>query len=252
MTTAVARRVNHEVPMLSIDSTRDADELRNFDGRIKQFLGVRQIDYVVELKIDGVALTVLYANGRLILAGTRGNGLAGHEITSLVETIPGVPAEIAAESCLEVRGEIYMTKDEAARLNAAREAAGETPFSTPRNAAGGTLNVLDPIARGERRLSAFFYGVAGGEPEQARYHHEILEGLAGAGFPVNPHSKRVLSIEAAIEFAAVWAEKRHELPYDVDGIVVKVDSLELQARLGATKRAPRYMMAFKWNDGGNA
>lgn len=246
--------VRHGTAMLSIDNTYSAEELREFDARTKRFLDAdEEIDYVVELKIDGVASTVVYENGRLMLGATRGDGVTGDDITANVRTIKAIPLRLRASrkgvevpARLEARGEIYMTKEELARLNRLREEEGEPLFANPRNATAGTLKLLDSRECAKRRLSAFFYGLGAYEGPAVRFHHEILAMLGALGLPVNPNVRQVRGIEGVIEFAAGWAGKRHGLPYEIDGLVVKVDSLELQARLGRTAKATRFMIAYKY------
>jgi DNA ligase (NAD+) len=246
--------VRHEIPMLSIDNTYSADELREFDARTKRFLETSDdVDYVVELKIDGVASTVLYENGRLAMGATRGDGVTGDDVTANVRTVKAVPLRLKTHgksslvpSRLEARGEIYMSKDELKRLNVLREKEGELLFANPRNSTAGTLKLLDPRECAKRNLSAFFYGLGVYEGPQLRFHGEILEMFTTLGLPVNPHYRKVSSIAGVVDFAAEWAEKRHSLSYEIDGLVVKVDSLDLQARLGRTAKAPRFMIAYKY------
>lgn len=245
--------VRHEVPMLSIDNTYSPDELREFDARTKRFLDTQDtIAYVAELKIDGVASTVIYENGRLVLGATRGDGVTGDDITANVRTVRSIPLALkrpargGSPSRIEARGEIYMTKDELERLNKVREADGEPLFANPRNATAGTLKLLDPRECARRRLRAFFYGLGVYEGPALKNHHEVLDLLRALGLPVNPNARKIDGIEGVVEFAAEWAEKRHRLDYQIDGLVVKVDSLELQAKLGRTAKAPRHMIAYKY------
>jgi len=250
--------VTHEVPMLSIDNTYSEDELREFDARTRRFLGTTDpIDYVVELKVDGVASTVIYENGLLWKAATRGDGVTGDDVTSNVRTIRAIPIHLTGDkggvgvpTRIEVRGEIYMTTRELQRINAQREEEGQPLFANPRNATAGTLKLLDPRLTAKRRLSAFFYGLGVYEPAPGargiEYQHELLGALNALGLPVNPNSALCPSMDEVIAFARKWADKRHELPYQIDGLVIKVDSYELQRRLGTTAKAPRYMIAYKY------
>jgi DNA ligase (NAD+) len=246
--------VTHEIPMLSIDNTYNPDELREFDARTRRFLGSDEdFDYVVELKIDGVAATVIYEDGALALGATRGDGVRGDDITANVRTIRAVPLRLEAKRegltvprRLEARGEIFMTGDELKRLNRLREEAGEPPFANPRNATAGTLKLLDPRQCAERRLSVFFYGLGVYDGGEIPCHHDVLEMFSALGLPVNPEWRRISSIEGVVQFAAEWASKRESLPYEIDGLVVKVDSFELQRRLGRTAKAPRSMIAYKY------
>jgi len=246
--------VTHEIPMLSIDNTYNADELREFDARTKRFLGgLEDLDYVVELKIDGVAVKVVYQNGALVLGATRGDGVTGDDVTANIRTIAAIPLRlrprrkgVEVPARLEARGEVYMTRDELKRLNEVRESEGQPPFANPRNATAGTLKLLDPRLCAQRRLAAFFYGLGVYEGPPLNYHHEVLEAFEDLGLPVNPEWRRVSSIDKVIEFAAEWAERRRDLPYEIDGLVVKVDSHDLQRRLGHTAKAPRFMIAYKY------
>jgi DNA ligase (NAD+) len=250
--------VTHEVPMLSIDNTYSEEELREFDARTRRFLGTdKPVDYVVELKVDGVASTVIYENGLLWKAATRGDGVTGDDVTSNVRTIRAIPIHLASDrggvgvpTRIEARGEIYMTTKELQRINADREEEGQPLFANPRNATAGTLKLLDPRLTAKRRLSAFFYGLGVYEPAPGAkgitHQHELLETFAALGLPVNPNNARCASMDEVIAFAHKWADKRHELPYQIDGLVVKVDSYELQRRLGTTAKAPRYMIAYKY------
>jgi len=246
--------VTHETAMLSIDNTYSEADLREFDARTHRFLGTEDpIEYVVELKIDGVASTVLYEDGRLVLGATRGDGVTGDDVTANVRTVKAIPLRLQAPKegeqipkRLEARGEIYMTKAELKRINAEREKEELPAFANPRNSTAGTLKLLDARECARRKLSAFFYGLVVHQELELKYHHEILELLSGVGLPVNPHYKRVNSIEGVVEFAAEWVDKCHSLDYQIDGLVVKVDSLELQRRLGRTAKAQRCMIAYKY------
>jgi DNA ligase (NAD+) len=246
--------VTHEAPMLSIDNTYNAGELRKFEERIHRTLASdAPIEYVVELKIDGVAATVLYENGELVLGATRGDGVTGDDVTANVRTIAAIPLKltpvddsVAAPPRIEVRGEIFMTKSELVRLNALREETGDAPLANPRNTTAGTLKLLDPRECAKRRLSACFYGLGVREGVDVAAHHEFLELLTQLGLPVNPHWRLLSSIDEVITFAEEWSARRHELDYEIDGLVVKVDSYALQEELGRTAKAPRSMIAYKY------
>lgn len=246
--------VTHEIPMLSIDNTYNEGELREFDARTKRFLGTDEpFDYVVELKIDGVAATVIYEDGRLVRGATRGDGTTGDDVTSNLRTVKAIPLRLAARgkgvvvpAKIEARGEIYMTRAELDRLNSIRLEAGEAPFANPRNATAGTLKLLDPKECAKRRLSAFFYALGVYEGPEIAFHHQVLETFRALGLPVNPEYRKLSSMDEVIRFARKWAEKRHTLPYEIDGLVVKVDSFDLQRRLGRTAKAPRFMIAYKY------
>ncbi len=246
----------HRAPMLSLQNSYDTQAVREFDARVRRTGAVDgHVPYVVELKIDGVALAVHYEDGRFVRAVTRGNGIEGDEITPNVRTLRSIPLELAGARKsatapappprLEVRGEVYFPRSAFEALNARRVAAGERPFANPRNAAAGTLKLLDPREVRQRPLAFFAYQLVADEiPFTTQY--QILEALRAWGLPVNPHIARAGSIEEAIATFEYWEERRRELDYDTDGLVVKVDDLALQQRLGSTGKAPRWGLAYKF------
>jgi DNA ligase (NAD+) len=240
--------VAHEVPMLSIDNTYSEDELRKFDERVRKGLGEESPVYVAELKIDGVAISLRYENGQYARAATRGDGERGDVVTENVRTIRGVPLKVKGKppELLEVRGEVYMTNNELERINQQREEKGEPPLANPRNTTAGTLKQLDPRAVAERRLMIACYGTApiGGQEDAS--HWETLQQLRKWGFPTNKHSEQCKDIDAVWAVCEKWADKRNELDYEIDGLVVKVDHAKHRARLGATAKAPRWAIAYKY------
>ncbi|MBN2310647.1 MAG: NAD-dependent DNA ligase LigA [Candidatus Hydrogenedentes bacterium] len=241
--------VSHQVPMLSIDNTYSPEELRAFDDRVKK--GLEPADspsYVVELKIDGVAISLRYDAGRLARAATRGDGERGDDVTANVRTIRSVPLRLAGDSppVLEVRGEVYMRRDELARLNALREESGEPPLANPRNATAGTLKQLDPRVVAQRRLDIACYDVAPLEGVELTAHWDTLAALKRYGLPVNPFATRCESIDRVLAVCDEWRSKRHELNFETDGMVVKVDAAAHRRRLGATSKAPRWVIAYKF------
>ena len=256
--------VNHQTPMLSIDNTYNEAELRNFDGRVRRGLGDEEPRYVVELKIDGVSVSLRYENGVLVRAATRGDGKQGDDITANARTIRSLPLRLhntttfkttnqddlfaASEddTTIEVRGEVFMTNSELERINKEREAQDLEPYRNPRNTTAGTLKLLDSKQVAKRRLDVFLYDMVEGVPEDIHTHHEILEHLKHLGLPVNPHYKQCASIEEVLKVCETWRDKRHELDYETDGMVIKVDSLAHRLRLGATAKAPRWVIAFKF------
>lgn len=240
--------VAHETPMLSIDNTYSEAELRKFDERVRKGLGTESPVYVAELKIDGVAMSLRYENGRYTRAATRGDGERGDNVTANVRTIRGVPLTLSGTppDVLEVRGEVYMTHGELERINVQREAAGEPPLANPRNTTSGTLKQLDPRAVAERHLQIACYGVAPIAGEEDASHWDTLARLREWGFPTNPNSQRCETIDAVWKVCEQWAEKRNELDYEIDGLVFKVDSAKQRARLGATAKAPRWAIAYKY------
>lgn len=240
--------VEHEVPMLSIDNTYNADELRAFDERVRRGLGGEAPEYVAELKVDGVAISVRYENGALARAATRGDGERGDNVTANVKTIRAVPLRLdgTPPAVLEARGEVFMRRQELERLNALREEAGEPPLANPRNTTAGTLKLLDPKLVAQRRLDVVFYDVASRDGDPFASHWKTLEALRGFGLPTSRHSRRCGNIDAVLEVVEIWADKRHELDFEIDGLVVKVDSAAHRRRLGATSKSPRWVIAYKY------
>lgn len=247
------RQVRHEVPMLSLDNAFGPDDLRAFDRRVRAALGGEPVRYVAELKIDGLSVALVYRDGVLERAATRGDGEVGEDVTANVRTIRSVPLRLRTGpgggpevALVEVRGEVYMPISGFRRLNERLEAQGQQRFANPRNAAAGSLRQLDPRVTAERPLDAFLYGVARVEGPEPRTHHEALELLRAWGFKVNPHARLCADIEEVIAFCEEWTARRGELDYLVDGVVVKVDGLEQQRRLGTTARSPRWAVAYKF------
>ncbi|MBI3119975.1 MAG: NAD-dependent DNA ligase LigA [Candidatus Hydrogenedentes bacterium] len=240
--------VTHRVPMLSIDNTYNEAELREFDRRVRKGLDGTEPVYVVELKIDGVAISIRYEEGVLVRAATRGDGYRGDDVTENVKRIRSVPLRLKDDppAALEARGEVYMTVKELERLNKLREKEGEEPYRNPRNTTAGTLKLLDPRQVAQRRLDIALYDLVPEEGHELTTHVETLKGLERLGLPVSPHYKRCASIEEVLQACEEWREKRRELPYETDGLVIKVDSAAQRRRLGATSKAPRWVIAFKF------
>ncbi len=241
--------VRHRVPMLSIENAYSAQELREWDRSLRKLLGPEPIDYVVELKIDGVAITLIYEHGRLTVGATRGDGERGDDVTHNLRTIPSVPLKLNTDQpppLFEVRGEVYMTRAELVRINRLRQALGEKTYENPRNLTAGTLKLLDPRQCAERKLVLFAYGVGAVEGIRLTHHLELLQLLRQYGFPVNPHIHPCPDIEAVIAYCESWNERRHELPYDTDGMVIKVNDFRQRERLGSTSKFPRWARAFKF------
>jgi len=243
-------QVQHRVPMLSLDNAFDEAELRAFDERLRRVLDQPEAElaYVCELKIDGLALSVTYEEGLFAQGATRGDGTVGEDITQNLRTIRRIPLRLQGEvpTRIEVRGEAFISKAEFARINAEREERGEALFANPRNAAAGSLRQLDPAIAGSRRLDALFYGLGAAEGVSVPTHAAELELLRGLGLPVSPHSRRVTSVEGATEYCREWEQRRHDLDYETDGVVVKLDSLALQDVAGATAHGPRWAIAYKF------
>lgn len=239
----------HARPMLSLANAFDAGELRAFDERVGKLAGA-PASYVCELKIDGLAIAIDYRDGTLERGGTRGDGRTGEEVTHNLRTIPTIPLRLrgTAPEFLEARGEVYLRKSDFERLNAKRERAGLPIFANPRNAASGGVRQLDPKLTAERRLSFFAYsiGVAEGHAREPRTQWETLDYLRELGFHVNEHIRRAATIEEVVDFCTSWEARRDELDYEIDGVVVKVDDLATQERLGTVARDPRWAIAYKF------
>lgn len=246
--------VEHRIPMLSIENTYSEGELREFDSRIRRMLkGVGEIEYVVELKIDGVAITLWYENGVFIRGSTRGDGLKGDDVTTNLRTVKDIPLRFLCADdkkvppVMEIRGEIYLPNKEFQRLNQEREEAGETQFANPRNAAAGSLKLLDPHITAKRPLHLFAYAFGYYEDGMFKSHIECLEIIKDFGLPVDPHYKLCSDIDEVISYCNSWEDKRNDLEYQVDGMVVKVNSLEVHDKLGSTSKAPRWAMSYKYH-----
>ena len=241
------KSVAHLAPMLSLSNAFNEQDLRNFDRRVKSGLEGRSVKYTVELKIDGLAVSLLYQNGVMVRGATRGDGEFGEDITQNLKTVNSIPLRLRKLlPRLEVRGEAYMPKKEFARLNEAREESGEQTFANPRNAAAGSLRQLDSRVTASRSLDAFLYGIGQLDGHTLTGHYDGLNLLREMGFKINPHVKAFSDIESVINYCHEWTEKRHNLPYEIDGMVVKVDNLNQQAELGATSKSPRWAIAYKF------
>ena len=246
---AAFKTVTHAVPMLSIDNTYKYDEVREWDKRVRKGLNPGEpVRYAVELKVDGVAVSLRYEQGRFVLGATRGDGERGDEITENLRTVRGIPLVLGDghPPLLEVRGEVYMTNAELVRLNELRRAHEETPFANPRNATAGSLKLLDPKLCGQRRLRFVSHGLGEFQEIDVRSYNEILRLLKTWGIPVSPDNATYDTIDEVIGHAERWATRRNTLDYQTDGLVVKVDDLGQRARLGTTSKFPRWMIAFKY------
>jgi len=240
--------VRHEVPMLSLDNTYNEDELFAFDERVTRLLGTKDHPYVVEPKVDGVALTLLYRNGGLEYAATRGDGRTGDVITENALRVKGVPRRLRPPfpPVLEVRGEVYIERKDFARINSEREQEGKEVFANPRNLAAGTLKLLDPSAVAARSLRMVCYALGRHEGDVPRTQWELLAFLKRLGFAVPPHAERCGSMNEVLAFIRRFDAVRRGLPFDVDGVVVKVDRFDQREKLGQTSKAPRWMIAYKY------
>ena len=245
------KAVVHPVPMLSLDNTYNVDEVRAFHQRVLKGLPdvpEDSIEYVVELKFDGLAVALTYENGLLVRGATRGDGLQGEDITANLRTLRSIPLKIDTESFnrIEVRGEVYMPKKEFERINAEREAEGETPFANPRNAAAGALRLLDPAITAERKLGIFIYAVGFLDNNPFKTHYELQEKLDALRFPINKHNRLCKNFESALVLIEEFRDKRKELDYEVDGLVIQLNSLAHRKKLGETSKFPRWAVAYKY------
>ena len=239
--------VIHDPPMLSIENAYSLDELREWHARVQRGLGREEIEYEAELKIDGVSIDLLYESGALVRAATRGDGVRGDDVTPNVRTVGVMPLRLKTKlEKLEVRGEIYISKTDFAKINEQIEEAGEEPLANPRNAAAGSLRQKDPRLAAQRRLSAFVYHLVRSDDLRVQSQWKAYELLEKLGFPLNPQRALCSSIEEVETFISEWHERRHDLPFDIDGIVVKVNRREEQLELGTTSKAPRWAIAFKY------
>ncbi|HUW66155.1 MAG TPA: NAD-dependent DNA ligase LigA [Spirochaetia bacterium] len=239
-------RVSHRRPLLSLANAFDEGEIRDFDRRVREALPGEEVHYVVEQKIDGLAVNLTYEDGALVRGATRGDGEVGEDITANLRTVHTVPLRTKEPvALLEVRGEVYLPKRAFVALNEAQEEAGGRPFANPRNAAAGSLRQLDPSVTASRRLGLFCYAIGYTEGSPAT-HHEVLEWLTGLGFTVTPGHRLCANLDEAVAYCLEMAGKRFDLPYAIDGMVIKVDDLGQQERLGATAKSPRWAMAFKF------
>lgn len=238
-------KVPHEQPMLSMGDVFSLDELAEFDERIRKSVDA-DVDYNVELKIDGLSLSLVYVDGKLQQASTRGNGRVGEDVTKNVLTIADVPQVLKRPLSLEVRGECYMPKAAFAQLNAKREADGQTTFANPRNAAAGSLRQLDARVTKRRELATFIYTLMDPAQFNVTTQDEAIRFMAGLGFATNPSSERLGKLSDIDAYIQRYTEEREQLSYGIDGIVLKVNSLPLQAQLGATVKVPRWEIAYKF------
>ncbi|OEF97029.1 NAD-dependent DNA ligase LigA [Desulfuribacillus alkaliarsenatis] len=246
-------KVDHLVPMYSLSNAFNENDLREFDRRVKKDLGTDQVSYVCELKIDGLAISLYYEQGRLIRGATRGDGTTGEDITENLKRIGSIPLKLRQPVTLEVRGEAFLSKKEFARINQEREEQGEMLFANPRNAAAGSLRQLDPKVVEKRALDVFMYGLGHTDQQSLAAAHLPIEKQADIfsvfqelGLKTNKEVKVIANIEEVIDIVQYWQEHRQQLPYEIDGLVVKVNSFPQQQQLGFTAKSPRYAIALKF------
>lgn len=238
-------KVQHDIPMLSLGNAFNEEELRDFDRRVKNGTDA-EVSYVCELKIDGLAVSLKYEDGVFVRGATRGDGTTGEDITKNLRTIRSIPLRLKEPVTLEVRGEAYMPKRSFVSLNEAKEAGGEEPFANPRNAAAGSLRQLDPKIAAKRNLDIFLYGIGVWEDDPTDAHSDRLERMKELGLKTNPEWQKCTNIDEVIDYVNSWVERRPDLDYEIDGIVIKVDRLDQQEALGFTAKSPRWATAFKF------
>ena len=237
-------KVIHKVPMLSLSNTFSIEDLRDFDSRISKLSSDNSIEYICELKIDGLAISINYENGKLVSAATRGDGMVGENVTENIKTIFSIPKTLKTKKSFEVRGEVYLPKKSFELLNKEREENNEVLFANPRNAAAGSLRQLDSKITAKRKLSAFIYSVVG--DENINSQKMALTVAADLGLPVNPNFKLCKTIDEVVDYIMYWEEHKQDLPYEIDGIVIKVNSYSLQEEIGSTQKSPRWATAYKF------
>ena len=237
-------KVIHKVPMLSLSNTFSIEDLRDFDSRISRLSSDDSIEYICELKIDGLAISINYENGKLVSAATRGDGMVGENVTENIKTVFSIPKTLKTKKSFEVRGEVYLPKKSFELLNKEREENNEVLFANPRNAAAGSLRQLDSKITAKRRLSAFIYSVVG--DENINSQKMALTVAADLGLPVNPNFKLCKTIDEVVDYIMYWEEHKQDLPYEIDGIVIKVNSYLLQEEIGSTQKSPRWATAYKF------
>ncbi len=242
-------KVKHLVPMMSIDNSYDAADLRKFDADVRKGAGAGEIAYSVELKIDGVSISIVYEDGLLKTGATRGSGDIGDDVTHNLRTIPGIPLRLNTSKppkLFEVRGEIYMTRAELVRINAQKLADGDGLYANTRNLTAGTLKQLDPKESTKRKLRLFAYGTGAMDGVEITTQRELFAKLTEYGFPVNDSTIFCSTVDDVLAQVEIWNTKRHDLPYDTDGLVVKVDRFDQRRRLGATSKVPKWAKAYKF------
>jgi DNA ligase (NAD+) len=243
-------KVTHKIPMLSIENSYDEADLRKFDADVRKSAGPKAlVEYVVELKIDGVSMSITYENGRLAIGATRGSGDIGDDVTHNLRTIAAIPLKLASPNppkTFEARGEVFMNRAELVRINTEQAKNKQEAYKNARNLTAGTLKLLDPKECAKRKLNFFAYGTGAVDGLAIKSQKELFEALKTFGFPVNPHTKIFASMDEVIAYCKEWDTKRRELPYDTDGIVIKVNDFAQRERLGYTAKVPRWAKAFKF------
>ena len=237
-------KITHKVPMLSLSNTFSTEDLRDFDARISKLVPGQNVEYICELKIDGLAISIKYENGKLVSAATRGDGSVGEDVTENIKTIFSIPKVLKDKRTFEVRGEVYLPRKSFKLLNSERESNNEVLFANPRNAAAGSLRQLDSKITAKRRLSAFIYSIVGDDSIVSQ--ENALNTAKEYNLPVNPNFKLCKNIDEVIDYINYWTEHKKNLPYDIDGIVIKVNSYSTQEEVGYTQKSPRWATAYKF------
>ena len=237
-------KITHKIPMLSLSNTFSTEDLRDFDARVSKLVPGENVEYICELKIDGLAIAINYDNGKLVSAATRGDGTVGEDVTENIKTIFSIPKVLKDKRSFEVRGEVYLPKKSFNILNKEREENNEVLFANPRNAAAGSLRQLDSKITAKRRLSAFIYSIVG--DNNIASQEEALNTAKEYDLPVNPNFKLCKNIDEVIDYIDYWSEHKQDLPYDIDGIVIKVNSYKVQEQVGFTQKSPRWATAYKF------
>ena len=237
-------KITHKIPMLSLSNTFSTEDLIDFDARVSKLVPSENVEYICELKIDGLAISINYDNGKLVSAATRGDGTVGEDVTENIKTIFSIPKVLKDKKSFEVRGEVYLPKKSFNILNKEREENNEVLFANPRNAAAGSLRQLDSKITAKRRLSAFIYSIVGDDSIVSQ--ENALNTAKEYELPVNPNFKLCKNIDEVIDYINYWTEHKQDLPYDIDGIVIKVNSYNLQKEIGYTQKSPRWATAYKF------
>ena len=237
-------KITHKIPMLSLSNTFSTEDLRDFDARVSKLVPGHNVEYICELKIDGLAISIKYEDGRLVSAATRGDGSVGEDVTENIKTIFSIPKVLKDNKTFEVRGEVYLPRKSFELLNSERESNNEVLFANPRNAAAGSLRQLDSKITAKRRLSAFIYSIVGDESIVSQ--ENALNTAKEYNLPVNPNFKLCKNIDEVIDYINYWTENKKNLPYDIDGIVIKVNSYSTQEEVGYTQKSPRWATAYKF------
>lgn len=237
-------KITHKVPMLSLSNTFSTEDLRDFDARISKLVPDHSVEYICELKIDGLAISIKYENGKLVSAATRGDGSVGEDVTENIKTIFSIPKVLKDKRTFEVRGEVYLPRKSFELLNSERESNNEVLFANPRNAAAGSLRQLDSKITAKRRLSAFIYSIVGDDSIISQ--ENALNTAKEYNLPVNPNFKLCKNIDEVIDYINYWTDHKKDLPYDIDGIVIKVNSYSTQEEVGYTQKSPRWATAYKF------